>query len=399
MNSKVILEPEQEFGALVEHSLDLQFFASAEDEGRTEDPTDKRRDEARQEGQIPRTEELSGALVMGAGFLIIWIFGSYMLWETLHFAEEMMSMEQFSDINQGNITDIFRTIMWTVIRIVAPVTSAAFFAGLAGHVSQVGFLFTAEPLKLDLSNLKFSGSQILEKLTLSKEIAWDLMMSVVKLVAVGIVALEVIYSEFHGIILLVDVELFEGILFVLELAFEIIYKTIIILLILSPIDWAFQKYQHEENLKMTPQQKDDERKQQEGDPEVKKKQKEKMRENAQRRIEEEVPEADVVITNPTHYAVALVYDEHAMEAPKVVAKGKDLLAQRIKQLAREHGVPVYEIPLLARTLYQLDIDQVIPSALYDAVATVLAWVETNRDNVSRQERANLEQKVKGLEIA
>ncbi len=336
---------------------------------------------------------------MGAGFLMVWLFGTYMLWETLHFAEEMIGMEKFSDINPGNITDIFRTIMWTVIRIVAPVTSAAFFAGLVGHLSQVGFLFTAEPLKLDLSNLKFSGSQMLEKLTLSKEIAWDLMMSVVKLLAVGVVAVEVIYSEFHGIILLVDVELFDGILFVLSLAFEIIYKTIIILLILSPIDWAFQKYQHEEDLKMTPQQKDDERKQQEGDPEVKKKQKQKMRENAQRRIEEEVPEADVVITNPTHYAVALVYDENSLEAPQIVAKGTDLLAQRIKQLARENGVPVYEIPLLARTLYQLDIDQLIPPALYDAVATVLAWVETNRDNVSKQERANLEQKVKGLEIA
>ncbi len=379
--------------------FDLQFFASAEDEGRTEEPSSKRRSEARSEGQVPRTEELANALVMGAGFLVIWLWGGWMFWQIQQFARKMMSMKLFHAVDEGNITLIFRTVIWMVVKVASPVAAAGFVAGIISHLSQVGFLFTLEPLQLDFDFLKFSMPSLLDKLTFSKEVLWNLLTSIVKLIAVGLVALEVIYSEYDTILLIITMPLFHGIKLIISLAFEIIWKTILILLILSIPDYWFQWYQHEESLKMTPEQKKDERKQAEGDPQVKKKQQEKMQEAMQRRIEEEVPEADVVITNPTHYAVALKYDEYEMEAPVIVAKGEDMLAQRIKQLAREHGIPVYEVPLLARTLCQLELDREIPPVLYDAVATVLAWVERNRTNVDRSETAKLEQKVEELDLA
>jgi flagellar biosynthetic protein FlhB len=201
------------------------------------------------------------------------------------------------------------------------------------------------------------------------------------------------------LLVLSELTLMGGVKFVLGLAFEIIFKAALLLLILSPIDYAFQYYQHMESLKMTPQQVDDERKQREGNPEIKKKQQEKMQEQAQRRMMEQVPEADVVITNPTHYAVALRYNEKETQAPVLIAKGEGMVAQRIKSVAAEHGVPIYEVPLLARTLIQLELEQEIPPDLYNAVAEVLAWVHQNRTDVSRREAARLEQEVKELDLA
>lgn len=380
-------------------TFDLQFFASAEDEGRTEDPTSKRRNEARSEGQVVRTEELSNALVMGAGFLTIWFYGAWMFWHIQQFALKMMRLQLFQTVNEQNITLVFRSIIWVVVKVTAPITAAAFVAGTVAHLSQVGLLFTLEPLQPSFDFLQFSMPSMLDKLTFSKEVLWKLLLSVTKLLAVGLVALEVISAEYDTILLIITMPLKHGVKLIISLAFEIIWKSLLILLLIAVPDYWFQWYQHEQELKMTPEQKKDEKKQQEGDPEVSKKQQEKMQESMQRRVEEEVPEADVVITNPTHYAVALSYDELQMEAPMIVAKGEGMLAQRIKQLAEENGVPIYEVPLLARTLCQLELDQEIPPVLYDAVATVLAWVERNRTDVDRNETAQLEQKVAELDIA
>jgi flagellar biosynthetic protein FlhB len=150
---------------------------------------------------------------------------------------------------------------------------------------------------------------------------------------------------------------------------------------------------------MTPQEVEDEEKQREGDPEIQERQQERMREMSERRMMEEVPEPDVVITNPTHYAVSLRFVEERMDAPKLTAKGKEMQVKRIKSLAREYDVPVYEVPLLARALFQLELDEEIPPSLYEAVAEVLAWVFKNQDDVDESMTANVEQMVKETEYA
>lgn len=378
-------------------SFDLQFFASAEDEGRTEDPTSKRKREARDDGQIPRTEELPTALLMASGFLVLSYYGDWMFFELRDFAREMMGLQRFTEVNPGNIHRILVDMIWICVKVIWPIAAATFIAGMAAHVGQVGFLWTTEPFKIDFGELIPSASDFMP--SLSGEMLWDLAMSIIKVVTIGFVALEVIYKDFDTLLIALNFPLINGVKLVLEMAFEIIWKTVVILLILSPIDYAWQYYEWWDQLKMSPQQKDDEKKQREGDPEVKKKQQEKQREMSERRMAEEVPEADVVVTNPTHYAVALKFDEKTMEAPTVVAKGEGMSAQRIKSIAKEFDVPIYEIPLLARTLYQLELAREIPPVLYNAVAEILTWVHRNREDVPKQERTQLEQEVKELDLA
>ncbi|MFB6355003.1 MAG: flagellar biosynthesis protein FlhB [bacterium] len=371
--------------------LDLQFFA-AEDEGRTEDPTARQKNKAINEGNVARTEEFPSALIMGVGFLTIWLFGGWMFHEIKTFAEEMMGMERFSEINRGNLFNLFLQVIWIVGKVMIPVAVASMCATIVANVSQFGLLFTFEPLKLDFSVMSIDFSSFLSA-GLDKDTLWNLGVAFTKIIVVGGAALEVIYTEFENLLLLVDMALMPGVIMVLQLGFEILLKAIIFLLILSPIDYYWQYYQWYDQLKMTPEQVEDEKKQQQGDPQVKEKQQEKMQEAAERRMMEEVPEADVVITNPTHFAVALQFEEASMQAPKIVAKGKDLTAQRIIKVAREHGVPIYEIPMLARALHQFELEAEIPQPLYEAVATVLAWVHENRDEVSREEAAMVEQTV------
>lgn len=381
-----------------EYEFSLQFFA-AEDEGRTEEPTEKKRQEARSEGQVPQTMELPSALVMGAGFLVLWIWGHWMFHEVRQYTVEMMSLQRFETVNPGNAHKLLLSMIWISTKVSAPAALAAMAAGVVGTVSQTGFMFTLQPLKFDLSQLQLSVANLLSETIFSKKMLVNLAKEFVKLFVVGIAAFQVIYSDFDRLLLMLDMPLVHAVITVLYLAFEILAKAILLLLILSPLDYMWERYQHKQNLMMTPQEVEDEQKQREGDPEVKQEQRERQQEAAQRRMMEEVPEADVVITNPTHYAVALSYRESEMEAPRVVAKGKDLTAQRIKKLAREHGVPVYEVPLLARTLYQIDLDEEIPAVLYETVAEVLVWVHEQRDSVGREEAARLEQRVKGIDLA
>lgn len=380
------------------HDLDLQFFA-AEDEGRTEEPTEKKKEEAREEGQVPQTQELLHALVMGSGFLIIWTMGLWYYQELFYFSKEIISMDRYESLHLGNIQQLINDIIWVIAKIVAPVGGTAFLVSILGTWAQTGPMFSFKALSFDLSNCKFSFETLIEQTLFSKKMLWEFTKSLVKVFVVGGVAVQVIYSNYEEILILIHTPLLEAVEYMLYLVFEIVAKAVLLLLIFSPIDYAFELYDHLDDLKMTPHEVKDERKQQEGDPEIQKKQKEKMREQSEQRMSEEVPEADVVITNPIHYAVALKFEESTMEAPEVVSKGQDFKAQRLKQLAKEHNVPIYEVPLLARALHQLDLGAEIPRVLYESVATVLSWVHKQKDNVSRQETAQLEQQVKETEFA
>ncbi|MFB6344715.1 MAG: flagellar biosynthesis protein FlhB [bacterium] len=391
--------PEQTINRPSDREFTLQFFG-AEEEGRTEEPTEKKKQEAMDDGNVPTTEELPSALVMGAGFLMIWITGTWMIYELKEFTIKLMSMQYLTTINQGNALTLIMDMIYLIGRIVAPIAAVSYVAAIFGFLVQTGPMFTLEPLKFDLSAIQPSINKIMEEMIFSQEVLWDFVKSLLKVVMVLGLATEVIYTEFDGLLTLIHMSLLDAVGVIMQLAFEIILKAVLLmLLIVSPIDYAIEYYQWYDDLKMTPQEVDDEKKQQEGDPEVQERQQEKMQEMSERRMMEEVPEADVIITNPTHYAVALKFDESSMEAPVVTAKGKDLTAQRIKSLASEHGIPVFEIPLLARTLYGLDLNDEIPRDLYESVATVLKWVHNQRDEAPDSGRASIEQDLKELNVA
>ena len=245
-------------------------------------------------------------------------------------------------------------------------------AGVCAHVAQFGFLFTTESLTPKMSRLSpINGLKRLFSLRSLVELA----KSVLKVVTVGTAAFILIRSELHvvpGLVLssVVDILAFTG-----WVAFKICLGACGALIILAALDYAYQRWEHEKNLRMTKQEVKDEYKQTEGDPKVKARIRSIQLETARRRMMEAVPEADVVITNPTHLAVALRFDGTKMAAPCVVAKGAGHVAERIKQIAAEHGVPIVENRPLARTLIKtVDIGASIPAELYKAVAQILAYV-------------------------
>lgn len=392
-------KPEGPVRSPSEREFTLQFFA-AEDEGRTEDPTERKKQEARDEGNVPSTMELASALVMGAGFLMMWYLGNWMVWELKAFSQKLLSLHYMEGVHKGNVGVLFGNIAWTMVKVIAPVAVASYVAAIFGFVIQTGPMFTLEPLQFDLSAIQPSFQKLMDEMIFSKQVLWDFVKSIIKVVTVMGVATEVIYSNFDGLLVLIRMSLLGAVGTVMTLAFEIILKAVVLLLVvMTPIDYAFEYYEWHQDLKMTKQEVEDEEKQQEGDPEMQERQQERMQEMSERRMMEEVPEADVVITNPTHYAVALQYDEAHMEAPTVLASGKGVTAQRIKSLAREHGIPVYEVPLLARTLYDLELGEEIPKSLYESVATVLKWVHEQKNDAPKQERVHIEQDLKELDLA
>jgi flagellar biosynthetic protein FlhB len=377
----------------------LQFFA-AEDEGRTEDPTEKKKEEAREEGNVPTTTELATALVIGAGFLTMWFVGGWMVWELKEFSVKILSMQYVEGVEKGNAGVLLGNMGWLLLKVVAPVAVASYIAAIFAFVIQTGPMFTLEPLQFDLSAIQPSFQKLLDEMIFSKQVLWDFVKSLMKIAAVAGVATEVIVTELDTLLTLIHMSLLGAVSTVMGMSFEIIFKAVLLLLlIMSPIDYAFEYYEWYQDLKMTKQEVEDEQKQQEGDPELQERQQEKMQEMSERRMMEEVPDADVVITNPTHYAVALKYQENMMEAPTVVATGKGFAAQRIRSLAEENDIPIYEVPMLARTLFQMEIGEEIPQALYESVATVLSWVHDQKNSAPQDDRVDIEQNLKELDVA
>lgn len=254
----------------------------------------------------------------------------------------------------------------------AAVFGIAIVAGIGANVLQFGFLFTLQPLSPSFGKLNpLTGFQRL----FSKQVAVNLAKSLLKLGAVAlIVYLEV--SSHISLFISVGQQTPAAIVgMTADLIYAISWKFGLLLVIIGLLDYAYEKWNMEENLKMTKNEVKDEYRQAEGNPEAKGAMKRRQRESARRRMMQAVPRATVVVTNPTHFAVALEWDEVKMEAPVVIAKGADLVAKRIRDIAREHRIPIMENPPLARTLYdKVDLDQSIPPHLYAAVAQVIAFV-------------------------
>jgi flagellar biosynthetic protein FlhB len=249
---------------------------------------------------------------------------------------------------------------------------AAVVGGIAGNVVQVGFLVSFKALNPDPNRINpVSGVKNLLK---PAKIV-DLAKNVLKVIAVGWVAYLAIRGRFGELPYLSDLPPRTYLVYLLELGFDILKYVLLVYVVIALLDYALQRRQHQEGIKMSKQDVRDEFKDTEGDPLIKSRIRSLQREMARRRMMAEVPTSDVVITNPTHFAVALRYDQSAMDAPRVTAKGTDLVAEKIVALAQEHGVPLYEAPPVARALFrQTEVGDPIPVDLFHAVAEILAQV-------------------------
>ncbi len=350
---------------------DLQLF-SAEDEGRTEEPTEKKLREAREKGQVAKTVELPQAIVVIFGFMVILIFGSWILEILARVTKYYLSSFSRLSVTERSMYREFIAVTYESGKILLPIFVASMVAAILGNVVQVGFQFSAHPLKFDLTKLKFDPATVMKRIFFSKQVAMNLFKSVFKVVAIGFVAYLIIMADMDDILKTPDVSVAMALRIIMMTAFKIIIWSAVLLLALSIPDYFFQKREFIESLKMTKEEMKEELKETIGDPYIRARLREMQRQNLLRAMmSKEVPRADVVVTNPTHFAVALQYDRYTMPAPTVVAKGEDSIALKIREVASEHGIPLIENrPLAQEMCKRLEVGDIIPEDLFYAVSLV-----------------------------
>ena len=350
------------------YPVDLQFFAGE----KTEKATPKKKQDARKKGQVVKSADISPAFGLLTVFLVLTALGSSMFHSMQNLFRESLITFSTWQVNQENLGIITAKVGWEAVKIVGPVLAAVFVVSLVANYAQVGWLFTTETLKFKLE--KLNPIQGFKRMFSLRSLV-ELGKSLFKIGAGILVAYTILWDVREELTTLSLQPLEAAISFAGAEATKLGMYIGLLLLILAVFDYAYQKYEHEKNLRMSKQDIKDEHKMSEGDPLVKGKIRERQRSMAIRRMMQELPKADVVITNPTHFAVAIRYDAKEMHAPTVIAKGHDYMALRIKDVAKKHRIVTMENKPLARALYsQVEIGQPIPEELFKAVAEVLAYV-------------------------
>jgi flagellar biosynthetic protein FlhB len=339
----------------------------------TEKATPKRREESRKRGQVARSPELPGSLAFLAGVLILHGF-----FPTSLTSVTVLMRSIIANVAAGEGVTIHSAFMmfaggFAIVGMVLMVLFASSMAiGIATNLFEFGLIFTFKPLVPSFK--KINPATGLQRL-FSKQVAVNLAKQVLKLAAVAIVLVTTLSGRTALFAQVGQMSPNQTMLLGADVIYEIAWKFAILLVAIGVADYAYERWQLEENMKMSKQEVKDEWRQAEGNPEAKAALKRRQREFARRRMMSAVPRATVVVTNPTHFAVALEWDDVSMEAPVVVAKGADLLAKRIRDIAGEHNIPIMENPPLARMLYdKVPLDTPIPPNLYAAVAQVIAFV-------------------------
>lgn len=347
-------------------------MAEESTEEKTEKPTPKKREETRNKGEVAKSRELSSVVVLFSGLFVMVIFGSFMLSKIHELMKGIFSNPTINDQTVSSVIEFIQQLIISFLVIIGPLLAAVFIGAVLSNVMQVGFMFSGELIKPKLS--KLNPMKGLKRLV-SMQSLMELAKSIVKLIIIGITAYLTIKQEMDNVSMLGELEIGAIFQYIFSIYYRILLRCSIAMVVLALIDYGFQKYEFEKRIKMSKQEIKDEYKKTDGDPLVKSRIKTIQMEMARKRMMQAVPEADVIITNPTHYAVALKYDSLNMNAPKLVAKGAGEIAGRIKSLAAKHNVPVLENKELARNIYKLvEIGSEIPTDLYQAVAEVLAYI-------------------------
>ena len=353
--------------------IHLQWFAP-EDEGRTEDPTEYKIKKAREEGKVAKTSELAPALVLIFSVILIAFLSRYMFNTLIDMLKYFFSISSEMDItSNSNMAPIFFTFF---LKMFLPVAIIALIASLAGNLMQVGFLFSTKPITPDFNKIAPNFAKYFERAFFSAEAVFNLGKTLFKVFAIGVIVYLNLRFESEKLLTLGDRTLQFSLRYILIVSFKLIIESAFLLLILSFPDYMFQRRQHRKSLKMSKHEIKEEMKQLDGDPRVKQMLQERMRELLNyRTIRENVPLADVVVTNPTHYSVAIMYDRYTMEGPTVVAKGEDQFALRIREIAKENSVPVIEQKTLARALYAYTkVGDEIPYEYWDEILIIFREV-------------------------
>lgn len=347
-----------------------------EGQEKTEDATRKRLDDGRERGQVSKSMDITTSAVLLLGGLSVFVFGIPLINNYMSFMTHILQNSSQMTINYENFISYYPKIIGYIAGLILPVILIIFFIVLTSEVSQVGLKVAWKKFS-EFEDLKkiFKIGAGLKKIFFSSRSIFELAKNFAKIILLGSVILTTLYGNFEEVLSMVEKPYMEIGLLMSSLALEILLKMGIVYIIIAISDFIYQRWKFKEDMKMTKQEVKDEHKQMEGDPKVKGQFRSLMRQRVRKAMISSVAEADVVITNPTHFAVAIKYDQSKMFAPKVIAKGADFIALQIREKAKENNVIIYEEPPLARALfYNVEINQEIPENLFKAVAEVLAYV-------------------------
>lgn len=357
----------------------LQFFAADGPGGeKTEPATEKKLSDARKEGQVAKSKEVGNALSLLALFLVLKLWAGTMGNQFLDVFASVYEKMPSSVMNwngylpQRDMLAMFRQMLVQILYLIAPIFLVAFAVAFLADLIQIKWKVTGKPLRPKLNRMNpLNGF----KRILSVQSLVELVKSLFKIILIIYVSYNFLKDKVPYLFLLYDMPLLQAIKLAGQLVTDLGIRIAAVYIIIALADYIYQKVKFSRDMRMTKQEVKEEYKQQEGDPQVKGKIRQKMQEVSRRRMMQSLPQADVVITNPTHYAVAIKYDPAVADAPIVLAKGEDYLARKIKEIAKENHIEIVENKPLARMLYaNVEVGQVVPPELYQAVAEVLAFV-------------------------
>lgn len=358
----------------------------AEETGdKTEAPTPRRREEAREKGNVARSADLTSAAILVGGLILLNWYGGKIFGAMSAVVLQMLGKASFASVDSRTATDGIIGLLFMVGGALAPLLVGLILIAIIVNVAQVGLHLTPEKLAPNLSALNplagfgrlFQGQGLMK-----------LVMGILKMTLVALTAYSAVHGRLNQIIGVERLPFLQTFYLGAEVLYNIGLRVGLLLIVLALIDYVWQRFQMEKSLRMTKQEVKDEMRRMEGDPKLKMRRRQIAMQMAQKKLKKDVPTADVVITNPTEYAIALKYDAATMHAPRVVAKGQGLIAKRIRELAIAAGVPILERKPLARALYKLvEAGQEIPEEFYSAVAEILAYVYELTGKVRRRQTA------------
>jgi flagellar biosynthesis protein FlhB len=339
---------------------------------KTEEPSQRKLERARDDGQVPQIKEVSNLLILFTAGLIIMLFIPYFMRQFTNFTLPLLESAENFSLSNKNIFAIINTLVFNIGGLLLIPFGAIAVAGIIANLLQHGIVFSSKTLEPKLE--KISLLKGIKRIFSAKNF-FDLLKALLYIVLIGSIMSGILYPEFKRLEFLVSAEAQQVLTEIYWLIFKVFVGVISLLCIFALIDYLFQRAQFTKQMRMTKQEVKEEHKESEGDPQIKAKIRQIRNERAKKRMMAAVPEADVIVTNPTHFAIALKYDKLTMRAPVVVAKGRDLIAAKIREVAENNKVPVVRNPPLARNLFKnVEIDEEVPYEYYKAVAEIIIYV-------------------------
>lgn len=348
-------------------------MAEEEDEAsKTEEPSERKLRKAKEEGNVPISQEVKNLIMLLATLSVVWLIAPFVMKYTKNLTFKFIELPHSIPLDYKHGQFLFLHLFIGFMKIIAAPLGILLIFGIISSVAQTGFMFNPEKLEPKWEKLNIFGQF---KEFFSPKKIMEGFKGIAKVFVVGMICVWIIAPKFKYFPLLPSMEINAILDFIHDIVVYLIFTVVIAIAVLALIDYGYQFYTHRKKLRMSKQEMKDEYKQTEGDPLVKSRIRSLRIERARRRMMDNVPKASVVLTNPTHYSVALQYELDVMDAPKLVAKGVDSLALKIREVAEEHDVPIVENPPLTRALYaSVEINQAIPPEHFKAVAEVIGYV-------------------------